>query len=209
MKIIKCLQVICMLTLGMSCSEPEIDSEELMASNYRFSLVQQSQYLNGLDLYRQAAVVKHFRIKREIAELKEAIDGGEKDLLSKLEAAQQKEAALVAYKTDLVRLQAPMKYPPRPPRGCWEDPNAGCIPKLDISDFGGIEIIEGLEVAQIEIRDSKDRVVGKGGKVSHTRDGLKVMAIEADFKGEATLYITPKTELRNINLVLEVPVSRN
>lgn len=208
MRTMNYLLVICLVGFGISCSEPEIDNEDLVAYTYRFSLAQQPQYMNGLELYKQAAVVNHFRIKRQIAELKESIDGGEKHLLPKLEAAQQKEATLVEYKMDLVSLKAPKggKFPPRPPRGCFDDPQAGCIPKLNISGFAGIQITEGLQEAQVEIRNSKNIIVGRGGKVSHLRGGFKVMALETDFDGEATMYITPKSEYGKTNIVLEVPV---
>lgn len=205
------LLIICMVAFGISCSETEVDNEELVASNYQFSLEQQPQYLNGLELYKQGAVVNHFRTKQQIAELKELIDGGQKNLLPKLEAAQQKEAALVEYKMDLVSLKAPTggKFPPRPPRGCWDDPNAGCIPKLNISDFAGIEITEGLQEAQVEIKNAKNQLVGRGGKVSHIKGGLKVIALDADFTGDATMYITPKNDLGKMKIVLEIPVIRN
>lgn len=204
------LFVICVLGFGISCSQPEIDQENLIAHNYRFSTTQQPQYMNGLELYKQAAVVSHLVIKQEIAELRESIDGGKKHLLPKLEAAQEKEASLLEYKMGLTYLRAPRggRFPPRPPRGCFDDPRTGCIPKLNITGFAGIQITEGLEEAQVEIRNSKNAVVGKGGRVSHVRGGFKVMELETDFQGEATMYITPKSEFGRTN-VLEVPVSMN
>jgi len=211
MKTMNYFFLLSLLIVGQSCSEPELNNVELLATDLSYSKTYQSEYLNGLELYINAAINTQLKLKKQIAQLKEAIDGGQKDLTPKLEVAQKNEANVLEYLNNLREYRAPKggKFPPRPPRGCFIEPETGCIPEINLSIFRGIQITKNLEEPEVVIRDTKNRVVGKGDKISLTKEGLKVVTLDADFKGDATLFISVKTELSRNDMVLEIPVVRN
>lgn len=208
MKTMNYLFLFSLMAIGVSCSEPEMTNEEPIATDLQTRSSQETRYLNGLELYKSALVESLSGVQQEISKLKEAIDGGKIHLLPKLEDEQKKKFMLDDMKIGLVSLKAPRggKFPPPIPRGCWEEPRSGCEPKINLSEFGGIQETEGLGGATVEIRNEKDEIVGKGGKVMRTENGLKVMTLDADFNGAATMYITPKSELFRNDMTLTIKV---
>ena len=214
MKMMNYLVVITIMLLGLACSEEELPEENLIATNFSYSLVQETKYLNGLELYKIGAMQSLSLVKEEIYKLKEAIDinRGSKGLVPKLEAAQNKESVLNEFKSGLVSINKPKgsKWPPRPPRGCFDNPQSDCIPKkLNITGYSGIELTDGLDKAEVEIRQD-GKLVAKGGEVRLNRDGNMVMDIKGNFTGDAIMFIkTLKSRTLGQELVIEVPVYKN
>ena len=208
------LVVITLILFGLSCSEEELPEENLIATNFSYSLVQETKYLNGLELYKIGAMQSLSLVKQEISELKEAIDinRGRKGLMPRLEAAQRKESELNDFKSGLVSIKMPKggKWPPRPPRGCFDNPESDCVPKkLNITGYSGIEVTDGLEQVQVIIRQG-NRIVAKGGEVTRKGDGKMIMDIRGNFTGEAVMLIeTLKNRTYGQGIVIEVPVYKN
>jgi len=185
------------MAFGFSCSEPELEIDEPIATDLKFRFEQQPKYLNGLEITKYGVVNSLVDVKQNIAKLKSAIHGGKKHLLPKLKEAQKKESSLNEFGSDLVSFRFPLggNFPPDIPGGCWDDPEAGCTPQLNISGFTGMELNKELKGSRVVFRNEKGVIVGRGGRISFARGGKMVMALEANFKGNATMYITPETEL--------------
>ncbi|MDO6818302.1 hypothetical protein [Zobellia sp. 1_MG-2023] len=215
MKAMNYLVCLMFIMLGVvSCSQKELPEEELTSNNFSYRLVQEPKYLNGLELYKLGTIHSLSVMKQEIAELKEAIDvnKGGKRLIPRLEQAQKEEAGLNMFKSGLVSIVMPRggKFPPRPPRGCFDNPRAGCVPKINISDFSGIELPAEVDDAEITIVNEKNKVVAKGGSATLTKTGNRVVAIEGDFKGNATMVIKMlRTKEFGDAITLELPVYKN
>ncbi len=209
--------LVCLMSvmLGLvSCSQQELPEEELSANNFSYRLVQEPKYLNGIELYKLGTIHSLSVMKQEIAELKEAIDLSKrgKSLIPQLEKAQKEEAGLNAFKSGLVSIVMPRggKFPPRPPRGCFDNPQAGCVPKINISDFSGIELPADVEDAEITIINEKNKVVAKGGSATLTKTGNKVVTMEGNFEGNATMVIKmPSTKEFGEAVTIEVPVYKD
>lgn len=214
MKMMNYLVVTALILFGLSCSEEELPEENLIATNFSYSLLQETKYLNGLELYKIGAMQGISLVKQEISELKAAIDinRGLKGLVPRLEAAQKKESALNDFKSGLVSIKIPKggKWPPRPPRGCFDNPESDCVPKkLNITGYSGIELTDGLERAQVVIRQG-NRIVAKGGEVRRKGDGKMVMDIRGSFTGDAIMFIeTLENRTFGQEIVIEVPVYKN
>ncbi|WP_161496041.1 hypothetical protein [Zobellia sp. OII3] len=199
------------MLLSLSCTRTEAPEEELTATNFGYYHFQEPQYLNGAELYKLGTIQSLTVVRQEIAKLKEGIDlnKGSKGEIAKLEMAQKKESALSEYKTGLVSIVMPRggKFPPRPPRGCFDDPRLGCVPKINISDFNGIEITDGLEGVEVIVVDKKNNVLAKGSSPQKLKDGKTVIMLKGDFSGDATMLIK-KTDIRKFGqeIVLQVPV---
>ena len=211
MKTMTYFSAICILLLASCSKEVPVESEELVAINLRYAPEQEAEKLNGLSLYQVDAQIKLAKIDKLISELEEAIASGRKDLSSKLKSAQGKKEDFIEYEYDLYAFRAPGggRFPPRPPKGCWMDPKAGCIPKINLVGVKGIEIPEGTAVRSVEIKDEKNRVVGSGGTLRFERGGGRVMELNADFRGEATMHITTTFEgiFGNREVITEIPVT--
>ncbi len=203
------------IMLGVvSCSQKELPEEELTANNFNYRLVQEPKYLNGLELYKLGTIHSLSVMKQEIAELKEAIDlsKGGKRLIPRLEQAQKEEAGLNEFKSGLVSLVMPRggKFPPRPPRGCFDDPRAGCVPKINISDYSGIELPPEIEEAEITIVNERNKVLAKGGSATLSKSGNMVVAVKGDFEGNAKMVIRmPQSKEFGDAITIEVPVYKN
>lgn len=200
-----------LLTIIWACSHTDLPEEESQteATNFSFRLEQESTSLNGLELVKHAAIAEQLKTRHTISKLKEAIRAGKRYLLPQLEAAQQKEADIEAYKeslTMIVRPRAP--YPPRPPRGCFDDPQANCgVPKINLKEYPSIELARGLEHIQVEIYNAKNQLVGRGGSsLTKSKDGSILMNIKSELNGEGTLKIRPQSKVVDEGLFLDIPV---
>lgn len=199
-----------LLTITWACSHTDLPEEESQteATNFSFRLEQESTSLNGLELVKHAAIAEQLKTRHTISKLKEAIRAGKRYLLPQLEAAQQKEADIEAYKeslTMIVRPRAP--YPPRPPRGCFDDPQANCgVPKINLKEYPSIELARGLEHIQVEIYNAKNQLVGRGSSLTKSKDGSILMNIKSELNGEGTLKIRPQSKVVDEGLFLDIPV---
>lgn len=199
-----------LLTISWACSHTDLSEEESQteATNFSFRLEQESTSLNGLELVKHAAIAEQLKTRQTISKLKEAIRAGKRHLLPQLEAAQQKEADIEAYKESVTMIVRPkVPYPPRPPRGCFDDPQANCgVPKINLEEYPSIQLAKGLENMQVEILNAKSQLVGRGGRPTKTKDGSITMNIKSELVGEGTLRIRPKSKVANKELFLDIPV---
>ncbi|SHI54972.1 hypothetical protein [Pseudozobellia thermophila] len=196
----------------LACSGPtDMEELELESTALSYRISQTEPYLNGVELFKQAAMGEQIKLRKQISELQVAIKRGNRNLLPQLESAQKKDNMIDLYKEDLTMIKMPkVPYPPRPPRGCFQDPNANCgIPKINLDGYSGIQVTEDMGEVSIQILDQKNRVVGKSGHVYRTKGGVSIIPIESGLKGNGVMRIRPNSRFFDKSVYLDIPVYKD
>ncbi len=202
MKKMNVISVLSAFVILFSCSRQEQQiQEELEGVSAKTELDQEKDnYLFGLQIYHLIAVAEIVKLEKQKMELVVQIEEGNKKATEELESVQQSINKYEMLSENMLRI--PRKFP-RPPKGCINPEDKGC--RIEIDLIQGIVLADGVELHKVEIKDSKNNVVGEGTKLGEDSLGQPVLLIKSDFKGSATMYFTIETKsVGKIILPLEV-----
>lgn len=187
------------IVIFISCSHEQQPQEELTAVTAKTEKI---AFINGPTLFRNIAEVELTKLEKQKLELIIQIEKGDEKSAKKLEDIQKEIETLNAFKKHMI-----FRLPRIPiPVPCMGGKELNC--KIDLNGIKGISLSEGVSVAQIIIKDSKNNIVGQNSGIGEGINGQRVILLKSELKGSGTMYITIENKILG-EKTFQVPVGNN
>jgi len=193
MKKMNMLALFISLLITFSCDESthflNEDSSVTNKSN-------EQTYLYEIDILYVGTVTRINELKEQKqAFASKAAEKG-RNVLKQLEKTQKEIERLIVFKEYLLGLPKP-KGPgpspiPMPPAGCLVDSN--CDPNKNLQNVRGIVLNKEFETHSVLLRDAKNNIIAKGGRISKDHHGQPYIQLETNLKGAGHLEIIIATK---------------